>query len=93
MRRTLLTFALAALVVQSVAACDVFYVARASVPLPAPVDTGCLHAELGTGTRYRPVQSEEIAHGRSTVVAYSTSPMFHNEWQTLTQVAWRDSSL
>ena len=93
MSRRLARFAACTILLLTVAACDAFYTASARVPLVAPADTTCLRTELGAGTGYRRLGIAGLARGGTKVVAYSTPAMLHNEWQTLTEVLWRDSSV
>ena len=93
MNGRLATLAVSALLLPALAACDFFYVATARVPLVVPADTSCLRSELGAGTRYSRLKAGGVADSRVSVVSYATPAMFHNEWQTLTEARWRDSSI
>jgi hypothetical protein len=93
MKRRSLNHALGASVAVVLTACDIFYVAHASVPLVAPIDTSCLRSTLerGGGPR-RPQRAGGQAAGDQKVSVYSTPAMFHNRWETIAQVSERDSS-
>ena len=94
MKRQSVSHALGASFAAMLTACDVFYFAHASVPLIAPVDTACLRAALERGGPQRPQRmGGKQVGGDQQVSVYSTPAMFHNRWETVVQVAERDSSL
>jgi hypothetical protein len=93
MRRHPLSVALSASIALVLTACDIFYVAHASVPLIAPIDTSCLRSTLERGAPHRPQRVGGQSKEDRSVSVYSTPAMFHNRWETVLQVAERDSSV
>jgi hypothetical protein len=93
MKRHLFTLALAASLFPVLGGCHVYYFAHARVPLSAPADTSCLRSTLVDNRPFGSLGSRQIAGGRSTAVGYSTPAMFHDRWETVTQVIQRDSSI
>lgn len=87
MKRRVANVVLLALIAPVFAACDIFYIAKARVPLIAPMDTSCLRANLRDGGGYPRERSVRAAEGRTTAVAY------YNARAGVMQVVQRDSSV
>ncbi len=93
MKRRLLVLAFSASLTPVLGGCHVYYFAHARVTLSAPADTSCLRSTLTEAGRYALLSSQRFADGRSTVVSYGTPSMFHKQWDVVTQVVHRDSSV
>jgi hypothetical protein len=86
MKRRVANVVIVALSAPTFAACDIFYLARAHVPLVAPMDTSCLRLNARDGG-YPKERSVRAAEGRTTAVAY------YDARGGVTQVVQRDSSV
>lgn len=91
-RARLLALALA----PALGGCDAIYIARARVPLVAPMASACLRSTLPRGAQHRlRTDASSAADSARTggVEAFVGDAMFHNAWENAAQTAQRDSGV